>query len=274
MTTFTVHSFKGGSGKTAISINVCALLANQGYNIALLDFDFHGPSLVSLFNFPENPELKQNNYINDYIEENCSIDDILVDFSNKFKTKGKFFIAKASPNPAAIQNMIGKGRRWQMRAMEKILSLKKKLKESYNIDFICFDSSPGLHYSSLNSIVASDLVFLVVKYDISDFEGTLHMLKGIHSALEKKTWLLVNRVPVYNDLEILEAGGYLAIVEDKFKEAIDENFGILGSIPCLCDVGLYLSSTTLSSTRIFAIDQPESPFVKSLDKIVTILSTY
>ena len=65
MTTFTVHSFKGGSGKTAISINVCALLANQGYNVALLDFDFHGPSLFSLFNFPDRPELKPKSYIND-----------------------------------------------------------------------------------------------------------------------------------------------------------------------------------------------------------------
>ena len=89
-----------------------------------------------------------------------------------------------------------------MKAMEKILSMKREL-QNRGIDYICFDTSPGLHYSSLNAIVASDLVFIVVKLDVSDFDGTIGMLKGIHSALEKKTWLIVNQVPVYNDLEIL-----------------------------------------------------------------------
>ncbi|MFW9928027.1 MAG: MinD/ParA family protein [Candidatus Thorarchaeota archaeon] len=273
MTTFTVHSFKGGSGKTSISINTCSLLAQLGYNVCLLDFDFHGPSLYALFNYPNHQEFRPKSYINDYIEENCNIDDILVNFKSLFKTKGDFYVAYANPSPAAIQNMIAKGRRWQMKAMERILTLKKKLTDNYHIDFTCFDSSPGLHYSSLNSIVASDLVILIVKYDLVDIEGTKTMLKGIHSALEKKTWLLVNRVPVYNDLEILQAGGHLSFVEEIFKSVIDENFSILGAIPCLCDVGLYLSSTSTESTRIYSLDQPDSPFVKSLDKIITVLTT-
>ena len=260
-TTFTIHSFKGGTGKTSLSINTAALLAKSGKNIAIFDFDFSGPSFTTRFNFENH---KPKKYINDYIEELATLDEILVDISPQLKTPGKFLVGYANPSTTAIQNIISKGRRWQMKAMERILSAKRELQNA-GIDFIAFDTSPGLHYSSLNAIVASDLVFIVVKLDISDFEGTISMLKGIHSALEKKTWLIVNQVPVYNDLEILMNSNHLQDIEEKFKDVIDENFGILGAIPCLCDVGLGKGEI------IFALEQPDSPFVKSLEGMLTVL---
>lgn len=263
-TTFTVHSFKGGTGKSSLSINIGALLANQGKNVALFDFDFSGPSLTTRFYHPD-PAYQPRRYLNDFIEENANLDDILVDFSPHYNTKGHFYVGFANPTTQAIQNIIAKGRRWQMKAMERILGMKRELHKNYNIDYICFDTSPGLHYSSLNAIVASDLVFLVVKLDVSDFEGTLQMLKGIHSALEKKTWLIINQVPVYNDLEILLKGEHVRMVEDKFRDVINENFGILGAIPCLCDVGLGKGEI------IFALEEPDSPFVRSLEGMMTVL---
>lgn len=261
MQSFTMHSYKGGTGKTSLSINISAMLAKAGKNVAIFDFDFSGPSFTTRF---KNPDYKPKKFINDYIEELATLDEILVDFSPYYKTKGKFMVGFANPSTIAIQNIISKGRRWQMKAMEKILSMKREL-QNQGIDYICFDTSPGLHYSSLNAIVASDLVFIVVKLDVSDFDGTIGMLKGIHSALEKKTWLIVNQVPVYNDLDILMNSGHLQMVEETFKDVIDENFGILGIIPCLCDVGLGKGEI------IFSLEQPESPFVKSLEGMITVL---
>ena len=261
MNTFTIHSFKGGTGKTSLSINLSAMLAKAGKNVAIFDFDFSGPSFTTRF---RHPDYKPKKFLNDYIEELATLDDILVDFSPHYNTKGKFLVGFANPSTTAIQNIISKGRRWQMKAMERILGAKRELQQR-GIDYMCFDTSPGLHYSSLNAIVASDLVFIVVKLDISDFDGTIGMLKGIHSALEKKTWLIVNQVPVYNDLDILMNSGHLQMVEETFKDVIDENFGILGIIPCLCDVGLGKGEI------IFALEQPESPFVKALEGMLTVL---
>ncbi|MHA2363169.1 MAG: MinD/ParA family ATP-binding protein [Candidatus Hodarchaeales archaeon] len=262
-TTFTVHSFKGGTGKTSLSINISALLAKSGKKVALFDFDFSGPSLGTRFNL-DNPPKK---FLNDFIEENASLEEIMVDLSPHLKTKGSFYVGFANPSTMAIQGIIAKGRRWQMKAMERILGMKRELNQNYDIDFISFDTSPGLHYSSLNAIVASDLVFLIVKLDVADFEGTLQMLKGIHSALEKKTWLVINQVPVYNDLEILMKGEHMSMIETKFQDVVDENFGILGSIPCLCDVGLGKGEI------IFALEEPDSPFVHSLEKMTTVLAS-
>ena len=268
--TFTIHSFKGGTGKTSLAINLCALLAKEGKNIALFDFDFSGPSLLT--RFAHSYDIKQKwqdkekfSYLNDYIDENALLSDILVELSPEMHTSGKYYIGFANPSTTAIQNIIAKGRRWQMKAIERILEMKRNLQQNYNIDYICFDTSPGLHYSSLNAIVASDLVFLIVKLDIADFEGTLQMLNGIHSALEKKTWLILNQVPVYNDLEILLEGEHTRMLENKFSDVINENFGILGTIPCLCDIGLGKGEV------IFALEEPDSPFVRSLEGMTTVL---
>ena len=263
MNTFTIHSFKGGTGKTSLSINISAMLAKAGKNVAIFDFDFSGPSFTTRFKNPD-PEYKPKKFLNDYIEELATLDEIMVDFSPYYNTKGKFLVGFANPSTTAIQNIISKGRRWQMKAMERILGAKRELQKQ-GIDYVCFDTSPGLHYSSLNAIVASDLVFIVVKLDISDFEGTISMLKGIHSALEKKTWLIVNQVPVYNDLDIFMNSGHLHKVEETFKDVIDDNFGILGIIPCRCDVGLGKGEI------FFALEQPESPFVKALEGMITVL---
>jgi len=261
MNTFTIHSFKGGTGKTSLSINISAMLAKAGKNVAIFDFDFSGPSFTTRF---KHPEYKPTKFLNDYIEELATLDEIMVDFSPYYKTEGKFLVAFANPSTTAIQNIISKGRRWQMKAMERILGAKKEL-QNRGIDYICFDTSPGLHYSSLNAIVASELVFIVVYFYVSDFDGTIGMLKGIHSALEKKTWLIVNQVPVYNDLDILLNSNHLQMVEETFKDVIDDNFGILGVIPCLCDVGLGKGEI------IFSLEQPESPFVKALEGMLTVL---
>jgi len=45
----TVHSYKGGTGKTLISANLAMIFASRGKNVCLLDLDFRAPSLFSPF---------------------------------------------------------------------------------------------------------------------------------------------------------------------------------------------------------------------------------
>ena len=44
-----VHSYKGGTGKTSLSVNLAATYARRGKKVCLMDLDFRAPSLHALF---------------------------------------------------------------------------------------------------------------------------------------------------------------------------------------------------------------------------------
>ena len=49
MTEYIVFLNKFNTGKTSLSVNVASLLARKGYLVALIDMDFHNPSLYNYF---------------------------------------------------------------------------------------------------------------------------------------------------------------------------------------------------------------------------------
>jgi len=63
----TLHSYKGRTGKTLLSVNLAMIFADNGKKVCLLDFDLRAPSLSSTFN--------NNNkcWVNDYLNKSCKV---------------------------------------------------------------------------------------------------------------------------------------------------------------------------------------------------------
>ncbi|MGQ9460661.1 MAG: MinD/ParA family ATP-binding protein [Candidatus Bathyarchaeaceae archaeon] len=247
-----LHSYKGGTGKTLLSVNLAATYVKKGKNVCLLDLDFRAPSLQAIF--------KTNNaeyWLNDYLNGICEIDKVLIDATEKHGRSGKFFVGLANPTTEAIREMSAKDRKWEMRALGRLLSLKTSLLNDMHIDSVIFDTSPGLQYSSINAIVSADIVLVVTSLDTSDIQGTQRMTRELYDLFEKKTGILMNKVPV----EILTSR--------KEKEKFYKHFNsihklpILAAIPCFCDV------LRAGGTYIFTEEKPEHPFTKTLDKLAT-----
>jgi ATP-binding protein involved in chromosome partitioning len=55
-----VASAKGGVGKSTIACNLAIALSKNNLNVALVDADIYGPSIASLMNLHNKPELKDN----------------------------------------------------------------------------------------------------------------------------------------------------------------------------------------------------------------------
>jgi len=64
-----VHSYKGGTGKTLLSVNIATTFAKQGKNVCLFDLDFRAPSLFAILNKP-NSEYWLNDYLNGTVDIN------------------------------------------------------------------------------------------------------------------------------------------------------------------------------------------------------------
>ncbi|NIU85189.1 MAG: AAA family ATPase, partial [Candidatus Thorarchaeota archaeon] len=177
-----VHSYKGGTGKTLVSINLAATLANFGRKVFLMDLDFRAPSLATFFGFG-----KVEASLNDYLNGTCKIDRVLLDLSDRVSERGEFWVGLADPSTEAIREMSAKDRKWEMRALGRLLALRDSLLDDWGFDYLIFDTSPGLQYSSINAIVTADLVIVASTFDRSDIDGTRRMLHELYDLFEKKT---------------------------------------------------------------------------------------
>lgn len=251
MKSLTFHSSRGGTGKSLLSVNTAAILVNRNKNVCLLDLDFRAPSLHVIFK--ATPEY----WMNDFLNRESEIEDVLVDLSKQFGSKGKFLIGLADPSMLAIRDFTTKDRRWEMKALQRLLSLKDALANT-KIDYLIFDTSPGIQYASVNAVVSSDYVIVVTTMDALDIQGTRLMIEDLYKSFEKKTGILFNKVPVPLGLPLSEVDkGKLA---KQLQEAF--NLPIVEMIPCYCDV-LHTSRTV-----IFALEKPEHPFTKDVIRAV------
>lgn len=249
MKTIAIHSYKGGTGKTSIAVNLAVLSAIKGRNVCILDYDFRAPSLQVAFK--ENPRF----WLNDFLEGNINFQDALIELTRKYDFKGRFLAGFANPNSQALRSMMTKDRIWEMRALHKTLSAKRSLNQEMGIDFLIFDTSPGMIYSSINALASSDLIFIVMKGDEYDLEGTKELINGIYEVLGKKTQVILNKIPLnYFNKEASES----------LKASIQEKLGlpVIGLIPCDCNL------LATGGKSIIAINQPNHPFVKALSNIL------
>jgi septum site-determining protein MinD len=244
-----VHSYKGGTGKTLLSTNLAVTLAKKGKKLCLLDLDFRAPSLATILNIE-----KTEYWLNDYLNGICEIDKVLIDLSDRIATQEKFFVCPANPSVEAIRDMSSKDRKWEMRALGRLLSLRNSLLNDKGFDYIVFDTSPGLQYSSINAIVAADIVIVATTFDNSDVEGTRRMLRELYDLFEKKTEIVLNKV-LYVDS--VRAG------KDKLQAMVKNIYEVplLGVIPCFCEI------SRAEGKIIFVHEKPDHPFTKILDEI-------
>jgi len=247
-----LHSYKGGTGKTLLSVNLAATYTKRDKDICLLDLDFRAPSLHAAF------KTEGNGYwLNDYLNGTCDIKKVLIEPNPLHNESGRLFVGLANPTTEAIREMSAKDRKWEMRALGRLLSLKTSLFNEMHLDHIVLDTSPGLQYSSINAIVSADVVLVVSSLDASDINGTQRMTRELYDLFEKKTGIIVNKVPA----------GILSTPSKKEKllEQLNalHSLPILDVIPCFCEV------LEAGGTYIFAEEKPEHPFTVILNEVAT-----
>jgi len=249
-----IHSSRGGTGKSLIAVNLAALYAKEGANVSIVDLDFRAPSLSAIF---EIPRIEYS--VNDFLNGQCPIERVLIDVSEKHKTKGKFLVGVADPSLEAVRDMMTKSRKWEMEALKKLLILKSDL-EDLKVDYIIYDTSPGILYSSINAVMSSDVSLIVLTMDDLDIHGTQRMIRDIYNAFEKKAFVLVNKAFPEKICFERSLNGGVHLVESALGKQV------IGEIPCFCDI--------LEARRslIFALNKPEHAFTRNLEVIAHKLS--
>jgi septum site-determining protein MinD len=166
-----IHSFRGGTGKSNTTANLAVLLARAGNRVAIIDTDIQSPGIHVLFQLNEK---QMQHSLNDFLWGRCSIEQAACDVTATTLEKGepgaerpRLFLIPASINSGEIGRVLKEG--YDVGLLNDGF---KQLIEQLKLDYLLIDTHPGVNEETLLSIAVSDILVVVMRPDNQDFQGT------------------------------------------------------------------------------------------------------
>ena len=239
-----VHSYRGGTGKSNTTANLVTLLSQRGLRVGVVDTDIQSPGINTLFGL-EQADMK--NSLNDYLWGQCEISDAAYDVTGNLKTPvdGKVFLIPSSLNAGEIARVLREG--YDVGLLDSgFQELIKKLE----LDALLIDTHPGLNEETLLSIAISDIVLLILRPDQQDYLGTSVTVEVARKLEVAELLMAVNKVPSVFDFE-----------EVKATIAKTYNTEVAALMPHADEL------MVLASAGIFALEYPDHPVTQELQKL-------
>jgi septum site-determining protein MinD len=249
-TIISVHSFRGGTGKSNTTANLTALLAAQGYRVGVVDTDIQSPGIHVLFGLDED----QIEYaLNDYLWGECEIEQAAYDVTDRLPQtlKGAVYLIPSSIKAGEIARILRDG--YEPGLLNDGL---QRLGEALNLDVLLVDTHPGLNEETLLSIAISDALLVIMRPDQQDYQGTSVTVEVAKKLEVPRLQILVNKVPASYDLAAVQ----------RQVEAI---YGcpVAAVIPHSDDL------MALASAGIFALRFPDHPVTAAFRQVAARLMT-
>jgi MinD-like ATPase involved in chromosome partitioning or flagellar assembly len=243
-----VHSFRGGTGKSNITANVATLLAAEGRRVGVIDTDIQSPGIHVLFGLA-GEEIAHA--LNDYLWGKCDIEQTAHDVTPNLATgtQGRVFLIPSSIRAGEITRVLREGYDAQL-----LTHGLRSLIEALQLDVLAIDTHPGLNEETLLSIVISDVLMIILRPDQQDYEGTGVTVEVARRLEVPRMVLVVNKVPSVFDS---------AVVKAKVEQTYD------------CPVAAVLPHSdevmALASSAIFALRYPDHPVTAALKRAAACL---
>ncbi|MDH5645058.1 MAG: ParA family protein [Candidatus Heimdallarchaeota archaeon] len=188
-----VHSYKGGTGKTILSVNLAASICLEGKRVALLDLDYSAPSIYTYF---PKEIIGDKGTLNDALMEKKEFEDCIFNATNLIEGSGELFVGLANHQTEYTREMIRRDAKSAANDARKLFRWVDLLKKPpFSADVILLDTAPGLNFLSINSISVCDVSILLMRLLNADLSGTKEMIDGLHAKLRSEILLLVNQLP-------------------------------------------------------------------------------
>ena len=162
-----VANQKGGVGKTTTTINLGAALADEGYNILLVDLDPQGNASTGLGIEPDDRT---------YTTYDLLLDDApLSNVIRKTLVEGLLIAPSTTDlSSADIEMMSSEKRSFLLHD-----ALRQPAIDDYELDYILIDCPPSLSLLTVNAMVASDSVLVPLQSEFFALEGLSQLMLTI-----------------------------------------------------------------------------------------------
>lgn len=244
-----IHSFRGGTGKSNTSANLAVTIARAGHRVGIVDTDIQSPGVHVLFQLEEG---RVTYALNDYLWGNCDIQqaayDVTVTAIGNVDEEGdrpRLFLIPASIKTGEIGRVLKEG--YDVGLLNDGF---KQLISQLDLDYLLIDTHPGVNEETLLSIVVSDTLLLVLRPDSQDFQGTSVTLELARRLRVNDPLLIVNKIPPGMDRAKLRQK-----VESAYKARV------VAMLPLNHEI------VRLASNGIFVNRFPEHPFTRELQLV-------
>jgi MinD-like ATPase involved in chromosome partitioning or flagellar assembly len=241
-----VHSFRGGTGKSNTAANVAAVLAAQNERVGVIDTDIQSPGIHILFGL-RGHEIQAS--LNDYLWHGRNIKDVAQDVTPAGHS-GRIFLVPSSTQPGEITRVLREGYDAQ-----KLTQGLRQLVDDLALDTLIIDTHPGLNEETLLSLVISHSLVIVMRPDQQDFEGTGITVKVARELSVPRVLLVVNKTPSILDPQAVE-------------NQVEQTYG--------CEVAAVLPHSdemmNLASAGLFVVRYPDHPLVDAYRQIAARLT--
>jgi len=199
----TLHSYRGGAGKTVVAAHLAALLCARGRRVALVDADLRAPGLHVVFGL-EDAALGLT--LNDYLGGRCDIGEVAreVGIEERGSADGALYIVPASLKPGHIARVLR-----EEYDLARLHEGVQRLLQDQAIDHVIIDTHAGFNEEALLAMAVSEILLLILRPDRQDHLGTAAML-DVARTLRATPLLLLNKVMPSSDAARLEAEVQLA----------------------------------------------------------------
>jgi septum site-determining protein MinD len=186
-----IHSFRGGTGKSNTTANLAALLAQQGKHVCVIDTDIQSPGIHVLFGLAGDDI---GSALNDYLWHGRDIKEVALDVTPPHIPKGRIFLVPSSIKPGEITRVLREGYNAQ-----QLTQGFRRLVTELNLDVLIIDTHPGLNEETLLSLVISNTLIVVMRPDQQDYEGTGITVRVAQELKVPRILLVVNKMPLRFD---------------------------------------------------------------------------
>lgn len=239
-----IHSYRGGTGKSNFTANLATTVALQGNRVGVVDTDVPSPGIHNLFCLePEQVSKTLNNYLwGDIPIEEAAYD---VSANVELTQSGKLYLIPSSVKPDDIARILKDG--YDVRLMnDGFRSLVKTLQ----LDYLFIDTHPGLSKETFLSIAISHFLILILRPDKQDYQGTAVTVDVARQLKVRKMLLAINKVHSKLNPEALKQK-----VEETYRETVAGVFGLSEDV------------VQLASEGVFCVKYPEHQLSQEFRKV-------
>ena len=232
-----IHSFRGGTGKSNTTANLTALLAMEGRRVGVVDTDIQSPGIHILFGVRDTEEIGYS--LNDYLWGKCGIKDTAHEVTppEVAATNGKIFLIPSSIKTGEIARVLREG--YDVGLLNDGF---RQLIDELALDLLMIDTHPGLNEETLLSIAISDALVIILRPDQQDYQGTGVTVEIARKLDVPRLLLMVNKVPQTFNV-------------DEVKARVESIYN--------CEVAAVLPHSdemmALASAGVFALRFPDHP---------------